>query len=216
MKKLVLFFILLYTQKTLAFWGDGGAGWAQIPYLAQIVTENIKRYQQLEQIKNFERMIHKGIGLGGLRVLFPIDQKTLAYLEGVQRIYHEMEKIYGNIPQGPDYHIHEKNDRLIAESLALHDSLKKYTKVQEINVAGITHQAGRMSPTGAARATVSTNAQILHAINQLIKINGQLLRLQSRELALENKNEKEQVRNFHAGHKSLMKGFKSFARLESY
>ena len=98
----------------------------------------------------------------------------------------------------------------MAESLSLHDSLKNYTQTQEKNVAGITHQAGKMSPTGAARATVVTNAQILHAINQLIKVNGQLLKLQSKRMALENKNEKEEVANFKMAHKGLAKGFKRF------
>ena len=213
MKKLVLFFLLLHSQKNFAFLGDGGAGWTQIPYLAQIAVENVKRYHQLEEIKKFEKMIHEGIDLRELITLFPIDQKTLDYLKTMEKAYKEIEKTYGEIPHGPDSSLHEKNDRLISESLALQNSLKRYTQIQEKNISGISHQAKRLSPNGAARATVATNAQILHALNQLIKINGQLLKLQSRNLALENKNEKEQVRIFHDNHKTLMRGF---TKLEKY
>ena len=48
---LVVCFILALKPKTsLAVWGDGGAGWANAAYLAKILTENYRRYQQLRMM----------------------------------------------------------------------------------------------------------------------------------------------------------------------
>ena len=98
MKYLFLFTLLLYTQEGLAFLGDGGSGWAQVPYLIRIVNENIKRHKQLEEIKNFEKLIHKGIDLNGLRKLYPIGEKTLDYLKKVERKKHQVKEEYGKAP----------------------------------------------------------------------------------------------------------------------
>ena len=42
-----------------------------------------------------------------------------------------------------------------------------------------------------------TNFQILHAISQLIKINGQMLKLQSEAFGLEKRQGKDRVRHFN-------------------
>ena len=190
-----IFILLLPT--THGVWGDGGAGWAQIPYLVQIVQENVKQFKQLRDIQNYEKLINEGVlDVQGLMNVVPIDKETVAWLRRIEKTRGNIEKVYGQIPTSPDYDLHEKNDQVIAESLTLQKSLAVYTKTQEINAFNLASQARKLSPKGAAHATVKANAQILHALNQLIKINGQLLKLQGRKLALENKNQKEEVKNF--------------------
>ena len=198
MKRFFLICILfLPFSKSHAFFGDGGAGWAQIPYLVQIVQENIKRFKQLRDIQNFKKLIHEGvIDLHGLLELVPIDEETADYLRQIEKTRKQIEEIYGEIPKSPDFLLHKENDRVIAESITLQNSLAAYTKTQEHNANRLTRQARGLSPKGAAQATVISNAQILHALNQLIKVNGQLLKLQGQKLAIENRNQKNDVKNF--------------------
>ena len=210
MKKFILVFILILSfKKAHAFLGDGGAGWAQVPYLIQIVQENIKRFKQLRDIQSFEKLIHEGvIDLQGIEELIPIDKDILIELK---RNHKRIKEIYGDIPESIDQEIHRQNDNAIAESMSLHDSLASYTKALDRNATKLTRQAGVMSPKGAARAVVITNAQILHALNQLIKVNGQLLKIQSGKLALENKNEKEKINNLKEESEGLHAGFKNIS-----
>ena len=193
----IIFIFYLPFSTSHAVWGDGGAGWAQIPYLVQIVQENVKRFKQLRDMQNYEKLINEGvIDVHGLMKLVPIDKETAAYLHQMEKNKRRLGKIYGEIPKSPDFQLHEESDRVIAESLTLQSSLASYTKTQEINANNLADQARGLSPKGAAQATVAGNAQILHALNQLIKINGQLLKLQGQKLAVENRNQKEEVKNF--------------------
>ena len=60
-----------------------------------------------------------------------------------------------------------------------------------------------MKGSGAARMAAVTNSQILHAISQLIKINGQMLKLQSEAFGMENRQGKEEVEHFNRINKEL-------------
>lgn len=212
MMKQIIFLILIFTvcfKDAKAFIGDGGAGYVQIPYLIQIVQENVKRHKQLEDIQKFERLLHKGtVDIRGLMNLVPIDRKTASYLREIVERRERIKRIYGNIPKSPERPLHKENDDAIAESMALKSQLEEYTQKQEKNATQLAKQARSMSPKGAAQAAVISNAQILHALNQLIKINGQILKLQGQILALENREEKEDVKNFYRDTESLKKGFK--------
>ena len=59
---------LFVTVPSHAFFGDGGAGWAQLPYLIKILEENIRRYQQLRSVikdarqhRRWLKDIHQGL-----------------------------------------------------------------------------------------------------------------------------------------------------------
>ena len=51
-----------------------------------------------------------------------------------------------------------------------------------------------------------TNSQILHAISQLIRVNGQMLKLQSEALGIQNREGKESVGHFNALNQQLAQG----------
>ena len=211
MKKIILLFTLMFNCESSFAFFDGGAGFAQIAKLIQIIEQNRERFKQLRDIQRFERLIHEGrIDVYGLAELLPIDSETIFYLRQFEQNYKKIQDFYGDISNNPNKDIHRINDEIIAESLTLQGSLAKYTKRQEKNATQLLKQARGLSPRGAAQATVISNAQILHAINQLIKINGQLLKLQGQKMALENKNEKDEARNFYNDIRVLKKGFNNY------
>lgn len=189
-------------QSARAFWGDGGAGWAQIPYLVKILAENIKRYQQLRMVINqaqnhdqYFRLINQGLENSiGLVNSLPIkDEEILADLRNFQNAVKTIEQVYGKIPQSEEAVLQLLHDQSVAESLKMVNVAKDYSKKQEENAQRISIQSRQASPKGAARMTAETNAQILHTLNQLLRVNGQMLKLQSETLAMNNKQGKDSV-----------------------
>ena len=210
---------LLLGAKVHAILGDFGSGWAQIPYLAQILTDNIKRYEQLKQVieseenrDNYLRLIHEGIENSmGLMNSLPIkDEKILGHLREFNKAYSSVVKVYGKVPRSSEALMHTLHDQTVAESIKMVGGIDPYTQAQEKNAMSIARQIRRASPKGAVRMTVETNAKILHTLNQILKINGQLLKLQSESLAMENKHDKDSVVQFKKNNVDIKKGLKSF------
>ena len=192
--------LLPYLQASAQF-----DGIAQIPYLSQIVTENIRRYEQLrEMIRNskerdaYMRLINEGIDNAvGVALSLPVeDQKILEELKTFKQAAERLKRLYGDIPKSPDAPMFRLHDESVAESIRLVNDLKDYAREQEKNAESLFLQSGRASPKGAGRMATATNAQILHALSQLIRINGQMLKLQSQSLGMENRIGKDEVDRF--------------------
>ena len=106
--------LTLTSTKSYSFWGDGGAGWAQIPYLVKILAENIKRYQQLKAMvdtaKNrdqYIRLINSGLenSIGLLNSLPIKDEKILSEIRSFQKAFNTIQKVYGVIPLIKSLHV---------------------------------------------------------------------------------------------------------------
>ena len=148
---------LLYVGNAYSFLGDGGAGWAQIPYLVKILAENIKRYQQLRQViqqarnsENLVRTINEGINNAtGLLLTLPIkDQGILEELRSFQDVMNKVENIYGKIPKSKESALLLLHDQTIAEGFKVTNSSKEYAKKQEQNAERVFIQASNASPKG--------------------------------------------------------------------
>lgn len=202
-----------------AFWGDGGAGWANAAYLAKILTENIKRYQQLKLMidtaKNSDqyiRLINQGIenSIGLMNSLPVKDERILDELRTFQTAMNSVNQIYGAIPKSEEAALQLLHDQSVAESLKMVNASKEYSRLQEENAVKISIQSRQASPKGAARMNAEVNAQILHTLNQLLRVNGQMLKLQSESLALNNKDGKDSVLGHQKVKQDLKNGLTSF------
>ena len=180
----MIIFTIFISNNSQAFLGDGGAGWANAVYLAKILEENYRRYQQLkmmiDQAKNqgeYLRLLNQGLENSiGLPVK---DERILDDLGSFQNALSTIEKIYGQIPKSAESATQILHDQTVAESLKMVNASKEYSKLQEENALKISIQTRQASPKGAARMTAETSAQILHTLNQILRINGQILKLQS-------------------------------------
>ena len=90
------------------------------------------------------------------------------------------------------------------------NDFKIYSENQERNADVIAVNAREASPKGAARMQAETSAQILKSLSQLIRLNTQMLKLQSEQLAVNNKVSKEGVANFQKVSRDLGSGFSNF------
>lgn len=187
--------------------------------LMQILSENIKHYYQLQEMikngndqMNFLKVLNQGIDNSiGLLESMPIkDEKVLADLKEFKNAMKKVEGLYGAIPKSPEEALHVLHDQTVAESLRMANSFKDYSDVQEKNSQVIAAQARIASPKGAARMQAETSAEILRSLSQLIRLNTQLLKLQSEQLAMSNKNSKEGVANFQRVNQDLGRGFSGF------
>ena len=220
-KKIIVLILpfLLIPSRGYSILGDGGAGWAQIPYLVNILSENYKRYQQLQLIMNqakqseaYLRNIHKGLeSITGLVSSLPVGNNgVFANIRNFNQSLRAVSKFYGPVPKSPREPVHTLHDETVAESIKMSNDFNDYSKSQEKNSVSLKIQSQNASPKGAARSTAVSNALILESINQLIKLQSQSLKLQSAQLAVRNRQDKESVASYQNVDVSLGNAFKTF------
>jgi len=118
--------------------------------------------------------------------------------------------VYGKIPNSPETKMLKLHDDTVAESVKLLTALKEYADKQEKNANAAMLYARDASPKGAARVTVETNAAILHTLNQLLRVNGQMLKTLSESLAFANKGGKDSVLHYNQVNRDMGKSLKDF------
>lgn len=196
-----------------------GSGWVQVTYLIKILEENYRRFYQLKQIidlsrnqNDFLRQLNAGLDNSiGILDSMPIkDERVLAELRNFRQSVAKVTALYGAIPQSPEQALQLLHDQSVAESLKMANEFKDYSEVQERNSRIIASQARQASPKGAVRMQAETSAEILQSLSQLIRLNTQMLKLQSEQLALNNKSSKEGVANFQRVNRDLGTGFSRF------
>lgn len=213
--KVIVVSIFLLTSQVQA-WSDG-SGWANYAYLIKIYAENVKRFYQLKQMieqadrhDKYIRLLNEGLNNAtGLMQVLPIkDENILAQLRNFQDSLKKVEEIYGLVPKSSDSELQTLHDSTIAESFKLSNAVKEYSERQELNATNIFIQSNSASPKGAERMNAQASAQILHSINQLIKVNGQMLKLQSESFAYTNKEGKDSSEGFNKTRSDLEKAMK--------
>jgi len=74
-------------------------------------------------------------------------------------------------------------------------------------IAAQSHDA---SPKGAARMQTEASAQILRSLSQLIRLDTQMLKLQSEQFGMSNKMGKDSVGNFQKLNNDFGQSFQGF------
>lgn len=216
--KVMILSLMLVSSPVYSIFGDGGAGYAQLPYIIKILTENIKRYQQLRMMinnakdhKNYLKLINSGLenSIGLLQTLPIKDEGLLAELKTFKQSYKSILKVYGQIPKSKESVLQLLHDQTVAESVKMISGFKDYSKKQEENSIKIAIQSRQASPKGAQRMQAETSAQILRSLSQLIRLNTQLLKLQSEALAIENKKGKDGVNEYQKISTDFARGFQN-------
>lgn len=190
-----------------------------VAVLLQILQENIQHYYQLQQMiqqgrnaDQYLRMINAGLdnSIGLLRSLPIKDEKLLGELQGFKQALGKIEQLYGKVPKSAEQESQLLHDQTVAESLRMTNGFKSYAEIQEKNSEIIAIQSREASPKGAARMQAEMSANILNSLAQLIRVNTQMLKLQSEGLAMNNKASKEGVAQYQKISKDLGNGFSNF------
>ncbi len=168
--------------------------------------------QYSKDAQAYAREINSGLE-ASIRLMesLPIkDEKILGQLRTFQRSLQEIEKIYGAIPKSPDQPFQQINDMAVAESLKMVSNATDYAEKQEMNSARLEARSWDMSPKGAMRMQAQVSSQILLTLNQILRMNAQLLKMQSADLAAKNREEKQDVMKFQRFSKEVAITSKAF------
>ena len=193
------------------FWGG------DIPLLTEIVANTL---EQIIQLKSILGSGQDTLGYiqdinSGIRDAMQIMQtKNSTMKPGVFSDYSNVEGIlgavqglYGATPATPDARVQAMTDQSVAESIELHNEAFQYADRVDPEAERIKNYARDVSPQGAGRLTAQSLGVLINVMNQVLRTNAALLKVQSEQLALMNRKEKLGSQQFKAQYEGLSQSF---------
>jgi len=177
-----------------------------VAVLIQILAQNIKQLIELQQIvstgkdnlallKEINRGINDSLNL--IRTISPyVSPGMFSELKKVEDVLQKFGSIYGTIVNSPDALAQKSVDTAVAEAVTMNNAIYEYTaeidKIGE-DIKSFSHD---VSPGGAAKLTAQSMGVMLHVMNQQLRAQGTLLKLQAQGLAQSNKKEKDHTAEY--------------------
>lgn len=195
------------------FWGGDLVYLAQILQQAIIQVEQLKRifgtskesYEFLQQINEGQRQ--------ALRILETMNRTlkpgALSDLKDVDAVIREIESLYGKIPVTAESKTQSVHDLTVAESIQLHNDAFKYADTVDPEAQRIINYAQVASPQGAAKTSLEAQGAMIHVLNQVLRTNAAILKIQSENLAMQNRKSKLQSEAFRVQYDELSNGLGS-------
>lgn len=185
-------------------------------YLAQILQQAILQVQQLKSILgtsedsfHFLQEINEG-QRQALRILNTMNRSlqpgNLSDLKDIEAVIREVQDIYGKIPVTAEAKTQSTHDLTVAESIQLHNDAFKYADTVDPEAQRIINYAQIASPQGAAKTSLEAQGAMIHVLNQVLRTNAAILKVQSESLAMENRRSKLQSEAFRAQYDELSSG----------
>ncbi|MBK8204911.1 MAG: hypothetical protein IPK68_22245 [Bdellovibrionales bacterium] len=193
------------------FWGG------DLVYLAQILQTAIQQLTQLQNILgngrdtlNLLRDINRGLR-EALNVMRTANQTlrpgVLSDLDNLDLVLAKVEELYGRIPNTPEGKMQLMTDRSVAEAINLHNEAFKYADRLDPEAERIKDYAHMVNPAGAAKVTVQSMGMMIHVLNQILRTNAAILKLQSEQLALQNRRGKLDSEQFRMQYEGVSDAF---------
>lgn len=189
------------------FWGG------DLVYLAQILQQAILQVEQLRSILgngrdslNFMQDINQGLR-DAMRLVNTMNRTlkggNLSDIKDLANLVRELEKIYGKIPATSEAKIQSTHDVTVAESIQLHNDAFRYAEEVDPEAERMKEYAQVASPQGAAKASLQAQGMQIHVLNQILRTNAALLKVQSENLAMQNRKSKMQSEAFRTQYGEL-------------
>ncbi len=209
----LLIFSLRSTPAHADFWGG------DIPLLIEIVANTLQQISQLRDIigtgkdtLNYIRDINRGLQ-DALSIAKTMNQKLspgiLSDLQGAEQAMAVIEQLYGGVPKTSEARMQQTMDRSAAEAIHLHNEAFRYADQIDPEAERIKDYARVVSPQGAEKLTAQSLGVLIHVMNQVLRTNAAMLKLQSEQLALNNRKEKLGSEQFRVQYDGLAKAFSS-------
>lgn len=200
------FSLMLSPPAKADFWG------ADIPILLEILAQAIQQVTQLQSILgngrdslNFMRDINSGVR-DAMRLRETINRAMKSgnwNLNDVNDILRQMERLYGKIPMTAEAQTQSTHDMTVAESIQLHNDAFRYADDVDPEAERMKQYANVASPQGAAKASLQAQGVTIHVLNQILRTNAALLKVQSEQLAMQNRRSKLQSEQFRDQYNEL-------------
>lgn len=217
LETLFLFILLLYSVKATVAYADFFGG--DLPLLAEIVANTLQQITQLGNIlgtgKDSLQYLHDlNKGLQDALTIANTMNSTLrpgvlSDLQGAERALEVINQLYGKVPQTAEANMQQTMDQSSAEAINLHNEAFRYADQVDPEAERIKEYSKVVSPQGAERLTAESIGVMIHVLNQVLRTNAAMLKLQSEQLALQNKKEKLGSQQFKLQYDGLSKAFGS-------
>lgn len=201
------------------FWGG------DLPLLAQIVANTLQELIRLKQIidngkdtLNYMRDINDGIrdAMGILRTLnTTIEPGILSQYKSPADLLGALQNLYGMVPNTEASKLQSMQDESVSEAIVLHNQAFDYAAMVDPEAERIKDYARGVSPAGAGRLTAQSLGVLIHVSNQILRTNAAMLKIMSENLALQNRREKLNSKQFEVQYSGLSGVFGQYPSLES-
>ncbi len=216
-KTLFLSVLLVCSLRSTPAYADFWGG--DIPLLIEIVANTLQQISQLRDIigtgkdtLNYIRDINRGLQ-DAMSIAKTMNQKlspgVLSDLQGAEQAMAVIEQLYGGVPKTGDSRMQQTMDRSAAEAINLHNEAFRYADQIDPEAERIKDYARVVSPQGAEKLTAQSMGVLIHVMNQVLRTNAAMLKLQSEQLALNNRKEKLGSEQFRVQYDGLAKAFGS-------
>lgn len=182
------------------FWGG------DLALLAQVVTNTA---QQLTQLRSILGNGKDTLGLlqdvnRGIKDAMTISRTlnrtlqpgVLSDLRSVEGAMQTVERLYGRVPQGAGAQMQRMTDRSVAEALHLHNEAFRYADRVDPEAERIKDYSRSVNPQGAGRLTAQSLGVLITVMNQVLRTNAAMVKLQGEQLALQNRRQKAESEQF--------------------
>lgn len=201
-------------QARADFWGG------DLVFLAQILQQAIIQVEQMRMILgtgkdslNFMRDLNQGLR-DAMRLVNTMNRALkpghLSDLRNINEVIRELESIYGKIPNTSEAKIQGTHDITVAESIQLHNDAFRYADEVDPEAERMKQYAHVASPQGAAKASLQAQGVQIHVLNQILRTNAALLKVQSETLAMQNRKAKLQSEQFRMQYNELSRSLQDF------
>jgi hypothetical protein len=209
---MLLSFCLIFAMPAQAdFWGG------DLPLLAQILSTTIQQLAQLQSILGtgkdtlgLLRDINRGVR-DALDIMqtanATLKPGALSDLNNLQLVLSKIQDLYGRIPNTSEAKMQTMTDQTVAEAIDLHNEAFKYADRIDPEAERIKDYAHLVNPQGAGKLTAESIGVMIHVLNQILRTNAAILKLQSEQLALTNRRGKMQSEQFKAQYEQLGNAF---------
>ena len=172
-----------------------------LPLLANIVANTAQQLSQLQSIlganeqtlkllQDANRGIHDALEIVKSQNS-TLDPGVLSDLGSAQQILGQIEKLYGSVPMTAQAPTQQVADTTVAQSIHLHNEAFRYAEKLDPVVERLKSSAANASPGSAQKITANAVGVLIHATNQVLRTNAALLKVQSEQLAIQNRREKQ-------------------------
>jgi hypothetical protein len=202
----VLAFMLSTPARGDLFGGD-------VAVLTNILVQSIQQLAKLREIVgtaqghlDLVKQINQGISdsLNVLKRIHPnVDPGLYGDWNSLPDALAKLEQLYGKPPNSPEARIQRDTDQSIAEAVTFNNGFYAYTKELDSIGEAIQQQSHVASPVGAARMTAQAMGLVIQVLNQNLRAQATLLKMNAQDIAVRNRREKAQTSQFVESGKAL-------------
>lgn len=193
------------------FWGG------DLLFLTELINTSTQQLTQLQSMVgtgkdtfNYLQEINSGVqeAMSMMNTMNnTLDPGVLSDLQDPTSLLGKVQELYGQIPKTSEANLQQTVDQSVAENIHLHNEAFKYAENVDPEAERIKEYSKTVSPAGAGRLTAQSLGMVIHVLNQILRTNAAILKVQSEQLALMNRKEKLNSAQFKSQYHGLAQAF---------